>query len=447
MESYFKIRYINRRNHEELEMPLEKMVGILLSLEMDTNFHIEALKAQAIAIRTNLVKNPIVEGEGMIEGWEKDDENKGKIKKAVDDTQGLVILFNDKPIDAKYHLSCGGSTENSENVVNHRIAYLRRVLCEHCKNNIYWRREKDFTLEDMERLLKVKFPKMDIGTESEIIGFIEDVEKDEHGRVKSLRVAGEKISGKELAKLLNLNSTRYSIFPTGVKFITRGKGHGVGLCQYGANVMAEMGYTYLDILKYYFTGTEVRKHILPSIKKPLYGKTIIIDPGHGGEDEGYKGDTTGLLEKDLALKLALRLKAELTDLGMQVHLTREEDITLSITERIEEANRIRSDFFISIHADYFNSSSLKGCEIFHFRKDYNSQKLGFHILRNLKDKDIVTRGVKEGNFYIFRGVSTSSLLIEIGYLSNPDEEQKFLDESYLESIVQGIVEGIIEYYK
>ena len=136
--------------------------------------------------------------------------------------------------------------------------------------------------------MKVKFPKMDIGTESEIIGFIEDIEKDEHGRVKSLRVAGEKISGKELAKLLNLNSTRYSIFPTGVKFITRGKGHGMGLCQYGANVMAEMGYTYLDILKYYFTGTEVRKHILPSIKKPLYGKTIIIDPGHGGEDEGYR---------------------------------------------------------------------------------------------------------------------------------------------------------------
>ena len=77
---------------------------------------------------------------------------------------------------------------------------------------------------------------MDIDVVSQISGF-EDIERDEYGRVLSIKV-GNKRFIKELMKLLDLNSTRFSIFPTGVKFITRGKGHGLGLCQYGAEKMA-----------------------------------------------------------------------------------------------------------------------------------------------------------------------------------------------------------------
>lgn len=445
MDTDFKIKYINIEKDKEMEVPLEKMVGILLNLEMDTNFHIEALKAQAIIIRTNLVKKPMVEGGDFIDIWE--DESAEKIIEAVKDTQGLVILFNDKPIDARYHISCGGSTENSENVIDNQIVYLRRVLCDYCKDTTYWRREKDLSLDEMEKALKVKFPSMDIGVGSEIAGFIEDIERDERGRVLSIKVAGKKLSGKELARLLDLNSTRYAIFPTGIKFVTRGKGHGLGFCQYGADKMAQQGYSYFDILKYYYTGVEIRKYLLPCIKKPLYGKTIIIDPGHGGDDKGFEGDSIGLLEKDVVLKLALKLKLLLEELGMKVHLTRNKDENILITDRIEEANRLKADFFVSIHMDYFNCSNQKGCEIFHFRKDYDSQKLGFCILKNLKDKGIPIRGVKEGNFYIFRGVSTSSLLIEIGYLSNPEEEAKFLEDSYMEDLAEGIVKGILEYYQ
>ena len=97
--------------------------------------------------------------------------------------------------------------------------------------------------------------------------------------------------------------------------------------------------------------------------------------------------------------------------------------------------------------DYFTNSKMKGCEMFYFRKDYSSQRLGTYILKNLKDKNIATRGVKEGNFYIFRGVSVSSLLIEIGYLSNLQEEIMFLDEDYIEVLAEGIVKGILEYFQ
>ncbi|HSH34975.1 N-acetylmuramoyl-L-alanine amidase, partial [Schnuerera sp.] len=443
MNTYYKIKYYNKEKNKEMEMPLEKMVGILLNLEMGLNFHIEALKAQAIVLRTNLLRlDKPIEKDGFENIWDNyNDENIKKIIKAVDETKGLVILFNDKLIEAKYHLACGGSTENSENVVDNQIIYLRRVLCDYCKDSSYWEEEKTLTIDEIENLLKVNFPKMKIGVESEISGFMECIERDEYGRVLSIKIGNKRFSGQELMKLLDLNSTRFSLFPTGVKFVFRGKGHGLGLCQYGAEKMAQQGYSHIDILKYYYTGIEIKQFQLPCIKKPLYGKRIVIDPGHGGSDEGHKGDSLGLMEKDIVLNLSLKLKSKLEDLGVKVYLTREKDEEVLITKRIEQANQLEADFFISIHMDYFYNSNMKGCEMFHFRKDYNSKKLGTYILESLKDKKIVTRGIKEGNFYIFRGVSGSSLLIEVGYLSNSEEEIKFLDECYIEDLAEGIVKG------
>ncbi|MCF6462336.1 N-acetylmuramoyl-L-alanine amidase [Clostridium sp. Cult1] len=448
MDTYYKIKYFNKEKNEEIEMPLEKMVGILLNLEMGFNFHIEALKAQAIVLRTNLLKySKPIEGGNFENIWDSHkDENIDKIIKAVVETQGLVVLFNDKLIDAKYHLACGGSTENSENVIDNQIIYLRRVLCEYCKESVYWKGEKSFSIEEIEDLLKVNFPKMNVEIESEISGFIENIERDNHGRVLSIKIGDESFSGVELMKLLDLNSTRFAIFPTGVKFVSRGKGHGMGLCQFGAEKMAQEGYSHIDILKYYYTGVEIKEYQLPCIKKPLYGKTIVIDPGHGGDDEGHKGNSSGLIEKDIVLKLSLKLKSKLEDLGVKVYLTREKDEKVLITERIEFANELEPDFFMSIHMDYFYNSNMKGCEMFYFKNDFNSKKLGSYILKNLDNRKIATRGIKEGNFYIFRGVSGSSLLIEIGYLSNPQEEILFLDENYLEDLAEGIVRGILEYF-
>ena len=448
MERGYNIVCINKEENREMVIPLEKAVGMLLRSEINLDFHIEALKAQAVAIRTNLLRTSkkVEINKFHLSSWDKDEYSE-KVEKAVEETKGIVITYNGKLIDAKYHAVCGGSTENSENVLKNPVSYLRRVLCDYCKYSPYWQREKCFTVEEIEKLLKVKFPSMGVEESSEIEGFIQNIEKDEHGRVKSIKIGSKKFTGVELMELLSLDSTRFSIFPSEIKFVSRGKGHGIGLCQYGANRMGEEGYSFREILNYYYTGVEIENLILPDVDKPLFGRKIMLDPGHGGEDIGYKGDYLGLLEKDINLNLSLKLKEKLENLGADVYMTRERDENIITVNRLEKANRIKPDFFISIHMDYFPRSSMKGVEMFHFRDDDESKALGLCIYEKLKREQVPVKSVKEGNFYIFRGVSVSSLMIEAGYLSNKDEEIKFKDGEYVEKIIKGIANGILDYYE
>lgn len=460
MGDNFYIKYFDKNEKQEVERPLEKIVETLLAMEINASFHIETLKAQAIIIRTNLLRScKVLGGKGNIELeikpleeyidiWKEEyKHNREKINKAVKNTTNMAITFNDKLIDAKYQLACGGSTENAENVIDNQVVYLRRVLCNYCIDSPYWQCEKSFTIEEIEDLLDIKFPKENINFNSEILGFIEEIEKDEQGRVLSIKIGDNRFSGKEARELLGLNSTRFNIFPTGIKFVSRGKGHGLGLCQYGAERMAKEGYTFIDILKYYYTGVEIGKIKLPCINEPLFGKKLVIDPGHGGEDIGHKGNLLGLLEKNIALKLSLKLKRELEDLGATIHLTREKDEKVLVMERLDKANNIYPDFFISLHVDYYPNSNMKGSEIFYFRDDIESKTLGNLILKKLKENQIPTRAIREGNYYIFRGIKVSSLMIELGYLSNDKEEANFQDEDYMDRMVKGIKEGILAYYE
>ena len=459
MGNSFHIKYFDKKRNQEIYLPLEKMVGILLASEINIDFQIETLKAQAIVLRTNLLKDSRTLGEDYrdynikpLETYKdiwgmKYDINAEKINRAVKETEGIAITFNNKPIDAKYHAVCGGSTENAENVIDNQVNYLRRVLCDYCIDGPYWDSEKTFSIEEVESILKVKFPSIDVDYNCKISGFIEEVEKDEHGRVRSIKIGDKSFSGKEFIELLDLNSTRFNIYPTGVKFVSRGMGHGLGLCQWGAEKMAQEGFTFVDILEYYYTGVDIKKVELPCIKKPILGKIIVIDPGHGGENLGHKGVHLGLLEKDIVLELSFKLKEKLEKLGATIYLTREKDEKILLDERVDKANQIYPDFFISLHMDYYPNSNMKGCEMFYFREDIESKKLGLSILKNLKDKGVPVRGVKEGSFYIFRGVNVSSLLIELGYLSNTEEEIRFKDENCINNLVNGIEKGILEHFK
>lgn len=435
--------YFDKAMKKNAVMPLEYMVSALLSLEFNLNFHIEALKACAVIIRTNIIrnKNKTIE----LDLSKIDDSSIKKAEKIVNETEGIIITYNGKPIDAKYHLTCGGSTENSENILGNHIFYLRRVLCDYCKNSPYWKNEKKFSIEEIQHLLKEKLPKVSMD-DIEIVGFMEDIKRDEYGRVIYIKVGNKIFSGKELMELLGLDSTRFVILPTEVKFISRGKGHGMGLCLYGANKMAEEGFSFEDILKYYYTGVEISKAKLPSENMPLNGKSIVIDPGHGGEDEGFKGDFLGLLEKDIVLDISIRLKEKLEELGASVLLTRERDEKILATTRVKMVNEINPDFFISIHLDYYPNSNMKGVEMFYFRGDEVSKDIGINIANNLKEVGIKTRGVKEGNFYIFREVGTSSMMFEAGFLSNKDEEMKFEDDEYVEKLVTSMSKGISNYF-
>lgn len=444
----FRIVYFDINKNREIDIPLEKMVKLLLALE-NPSFHIESLKAQAIIIRTNLLRESRFLGGRETVNLDinfLEYKNIDKIHRAVEETRGIVILFQNKPIDARYHICCGGSTENAENVLGNSISYLRRVLCDYCQSSPYWEIEKTFTLEELEEKLETSFPEVGGENKIEIKNIIDNIKRDKQDRVVSIKIGDKNFKGTELMKSLELNSTRFKIYPENIKFISRGYGHGLGYCQYGGEKMAQEGKDYKEILKYYYTGVGIKEFPLPCIERPLYGKIIVIDPGHGGEDKGYIGDYLGLMEKDLNLKLSQILKKNLEGKGAQVHLTREKDENILIAQRIEKANKIHPDFFISIHLDYYPKSTTKGIEIYYFKEDKAARTLGNLILENLKENSIPNRGVKEGNFYVFRGIRASSLLIEIGYLSNIEEELRLKDQKYLMNIVNAIEVGILDYF-
>lgn len=472
MNDDFILKFYDPDINEVVKKPLEDMVKILLPSQVDIDFHIEALKAQAVIIRTNLVRCALRLGgsecekyknvdfykgehcynflypEKLKEAWkDRYEENLGKINKAVEETKGYVITLNEKPIMAKYHDTCGGSTENSENVIENDVLYLRKVLCDYCINSPNWENAKDFSIEEIENLLNVKFYEDNNPRYGEMMGMIENIERDEEGRVRSLKIGGKIFEGKKVTELLNLNSTRFVLSPLSVRIKVRGKGHGLGFCQYGGNEMANRGYSYLEILNYYYTGIQVIEYPLPCINNPLLGKIFVIDPGHGGQDIGYMGEL-GLMEKDIVLLASQKIKANLEKMGASVYLTRDEDKDMLLVKRAEYANEIRPDFFLSIHMSYFHSSTKKGAEVYCFRGDNESKKLGDIILENLeKEAGIISKGAKEGNFFLLKNVGASSLIIELGYLSSNEEEQKFFEEEYVGKLANIISTGILEYFE
>lgn len=444
-----KLNCLNILNGKEISLPLEQVVKLLLPSNISTNFHLETLKSQAIIIRTNLLRKANYLGKkdsiNIDPSILQSNDNINKIKKACKDTEGIVILYNNKPIDAKYHICCGGSTENMENVFGNSVVYLRKVLCNYCKDSPYVKGEKVFTLEEIEKKLGVKFLPAN-STIVEISNLIDNIELDDEDRVVSLKIGNKTFKGTELMDHLGFNSTRFKIYLENIKFIFRGYGHGLGFCQYGGEKMAQLGKDYKEILEYYYTGIEIKKIPLPCIEKPIYGKIIIIDPGHGGEDTGYEGVNLGLKEKDISLKLAKTLKSQLENMGATVCLTRERDEKILIANRIKKTNKLQGDFFLSIHLDYYPNSTKKGFEIFYFKDDLEAKALGELILKKLKSNSIPTRGIKEGNYYLFRKVRTSALLMEIGYLSSKEDEFNLNKKGYIFKIAEAIRDGILDYF-
>lgn len=232
-----------------------------------------------------------------------------------------------------------------------------------------------------------------------------------------------------------------------LRFETRGKGHGLGLCQYGANELAKEGKSMEEILKHYYTGIDIKEYEKPNKIKPLYNKTIVIDPGHGGiENTGVVGPT-GTNEKDVNLNIAMELKDYLEELGAKVVLTRKEDIYVPLSDRAETANKVRPDFFLSIHMNSFGNSSISGTEIYHYRGDKEGEILSNFIIEKMTgDLKTVNKGVKTEDFYLLRSVTTTSVHLEVAYLTNPHEEEKMRDKEYISKVAKSISKGITEYY-
>ena len=187
----------------------------------------------------------------------------------------------------------------------------------------------------------------------------------------------------------------------------------------------------------------------------IFGKTIYVDAGHGGKDNGTSFD--GVLEDEINLKITGFVIQYLIDLGGYVLTTRTGDYDLSqiydknkkrndLINRVKKINESKADLFVSIHLNSYPSSSVKGAQVFS-QNNQKSKELAKSIqdkLNLLIDKD---KKVKNGDYYILNKTSRVGVLIECGFLSNQEERELLMLESYQQKIARRIVEGIVDYFK
>ena len=262
-------------NDETINMNLEDYVVGVVACEMPASFDIEALKAMAIAARTfalykiNTNKNYklstttkdqcYISVDKMKKNWgnsfniidELDDDLKEKIKTAVNETQNQFMTYNDKVILSFYFSISNGYTENCENVFSQKLDYLKSVDSSWDSEYDYKEKTVSFTEKDFLKKL---------GINSSTINDIK-VNKSKTGRASTVVVNGKSFKGTNFRTLLGLRSTDVEITrKDGKVYIdTKGYGHGVGMSQYGANAMAKKGYSYDEILKYYYTGIKINE--------------------------------------------------------------------------------------------------------------------------------------------------------------------------------------------
>ncbi|RZI52809.1 stage II sporulation protein D [Aeribacillus pallidus] len=256
------------------EVPLEEYVVGVVAAEMPAEFEKEALKAQALAARTYIVKELFTgQNVGSPKGavvtdtelhqvykneeelrriWKKDFDWKiKKIKEAVAETRGQILTYDDKPIDASFFSTSNGYTENSEAIWPNALPYLKSVESPWDEKSEKFLAREVFTVQEFEQKLGIKIGK------GNSIGKI--IERTPGHRVALVEINGKKFTGREIREKLGLRSTDFSWTLKGDQIIvtTKGYGHGVGMSQYGANFMAQEGKNYKEIVSHYYQGIEI----------------------------------------------------------------------------------------------------------------------------------------------------------------------------------------------
>lgn len=192
----------------------------------------------------------------------------------------------------------------------------------------------------------------------------------------------------------------------------------------------------------------------------LKDRVIVIDPGHGGVDPGAVGNN-GTLEKDITLEVAKRLGLVLSQSGAAVILTRDTDTDLSDPEvrgllakkrqdlkrRVEIANERGAEVYVSIHVNSFPSARYTGAQTFYQSGQEGGKALAEAIQDELRRVLQNTSRLAKGmDFYTNRETHMPSTTVEIGFMSNPEEEKLMLDSEYQNKVVWGIYVGLINYF-
>ena len=260
------------------KIPLESYVLGVVAAEMPATFHEEALKAQTIASRTyvlrdtnygqkaidpTVLKQVYASEEVRKKKWGASfQQYEDKLKKAVAATEGEIIVYKDQLITAMFFSSSNGQTESAENYSGNAIPYLVSVPSESEELFAPNRTKQfEFTHQEWANAFNIKW--------SANIPKTLQVKKTDTDRVESIQMNGKSWTGREVRTLLGLPSTDFTITFQSDKIVvnTVGYGHGVGMSQYGAEVLANDSVMAKDILLHYYKGTEIKK-FSPCLKSP-----------------------------------------------------------------------------------------------------------------------------------------------------------------------------------
>lgn len=171
---------------------------------------------------------------------------------------------------------------------------------------------------------------------------------------------------------------------------------------------------------------------------------VVLNPGHGGSDPGAIGPN-GAKEKDANLMIAFCTKMELERRGFRVYMTRYQDEFISLQQTCTIANREEADLFVSIHCNGAHASTAHGIETFH----HPTSRKGIHYAKYVQAAMIEhtrrrDRGVKHGNFKVLRDTKMPAVLVECGFITNPEEEKMLVSIPYQVLIGRAIAEGILQ---
>jgi len=285
-----KINVFNKELNKTIEMNLEEYIKGVVAAEMPANFHLEALKAQAVAARTfayGRLKGVYKSKEGVhdeadictdpshCQAWTSKENamkkwsiffaaaNWSKIEKAVNDTKGMIVVYNNSIANTLFHASSSGRTENAEEVWQGvSVPYLRSVVSSGDEVSKGFSSVNLIEVSELIEKLNNTFPNNIF--DEKIFESIKILDYTTGGRVKTLKIGNITLKGTEFRTLLGLRSSNFAIEQDAedkngktLKITTKGYGHGVGMSQWGAYSLAKKGGTYKEILKHYYTGVDI----------------------------------------------------------------------------------------------------------------------------------------------------------------------------------------------
>ena len=280
-KKYKTIKLLHKDSEKIEEVALDEYLYGVVSAEMPASFEKEALKAQAVVARTYTIYKIVnndgkhkdadicddstccqawISKEDRLSKWKEEERNSNwsKIVEAVNDTQGKIITYEGKPINAFFHSNSGGTTEAPINVWGGSgYPYLQSVSTSGEDAYSQYNSEAEFTKKEFEEKIKKEHSDFKIDYKKEDCIKVE--EYTEGNRVKTVKIGNLELSGVEVRNIFGLKSANFeiSIKDDKIKFQVIGYGHGVGMSQTGADSLAKEGKNYEDIIHHFYTGVEI----------------------------------------------------------------------------------------------------------------------------------------------------------------------------------------------